>query len=109
MSQVHARFFIQTVTRHASVPDGVQVVLVASGRGAENKDWAKWTPMGKIEMQVNDPGGAQWFLDRLGKDVALTFTERPMVCPTCKIEVAMAGEHAEQVRCPQCEQVVTPA
>lgn len=108
---VQARFFVQTITRHAA-HDGVQVSLAASGRGKENKSWSQYTPSGKLELTINNPSAAQWFLDRLGKDIALTFEDRPVVCPKCHEEVdpRLSGEHQvlTHVVCPNCQDAFNP-
>lgn len=98
---VQARFFVQTITRHAG-SDAVLIKLCASSRGAENKSWSQYTPSGTLELHVNNPGAAQWFSDRLGSDVALVFDDRPTVCPGCKEEISFVGEHQHIVTCPKC-------
>lgn len=101
---VQARFFVQSFTRSAA-SDHTQLTLVASSRGAENKSWAKWTPTGKLEMSVTNGPAADWFIEQLGKDIALTFEPRPIVCPACKEETRPAGEHVDTLTCPHCEHV----
>lgn len=100
---VQARFFVQQITKSAG-SDHVQVRMVASSRGGENKTWAKYTPMGTLEMSVTGGPAAEWFEEHLGKDIALAFEERPVVCPECKTEtgVKLTGEHQVyiQIECP---------
>lgn len=99
---VQARFFVQSITKNAM--DQLQVTMRASGRGGENKSWAQYTPSGTLEMLVNNPDAAKWFEDHLGKDVALYFEERPVVCPECKEEtgVRLTAEHQMyvEIECP---------
>ncbi len=100
---VQARFFVKDFRKSAGT-DLVQLTLVASSRGPENKSWSQYTPMGTLEMAVTNPEAAQWFIDHLGKDVAVEFSERPVVCPVCHTEtnVHLTGEHQTYVRleCP---------
>jgi hypothetical protein len=109
---VQARFFIQSITRNAA-SNHVQVVMAASGRGPENKTWAQYTPMGKLEMSVNNPEAAKWFEEHLGQDVALVFQERPVVCPQCKTEtgVTLTSEHQVyiDILCKSCGHTFNPA
>jgi hypothetical protein len=37
--------------------------------------WAKYTPSGRIEMSISAEGAQDWFEERLGKDVAITFDD----------------------------------
>jgi len=75
---VQARFYVRDITRHAYNPAQVEVVLSAVSRGTENKTWASATPVGELKMSINNPAAAQWFADRLGQDVAMTFEDRPL-------------------------------
>jgi hypothetical protein len=74
---VSARFYVAQITRHAYNPDHLQVTLQASTRGPENKAWASATPAGQMTLTVNNPDASAWFGDRLGKDLALSFTDAP--------------------------------
>jgi len=72
---VSARFFVQQITKNASGYIGVQ--LMPAIKDEVNKDWSKYTPSGKIEMNVSpETPAAAWFESMLGKDVAITFEER---------------------------------
>ena len=75
--RVQARFYVRDITRHAYNPAQVEVVLAAVSRGSENKTWATATPSGTLTMHVSNPSAADWFNERLGKDVAITFEDRP--------------------------------
>ena len=74
---VSARFWVDEITTRAYNPNHTSVILRAAGRGEGNKSWAQATPTGTIEMTVTNPAAAQWFKDRQGKDVALTFDDIP--------------------------------
>ena len=70
---IKARFFVREITKFGNT-DNVLIKLSATIKGSEdNKDWAKYTPSGNIEMSVTNPPAIAWFEDRLGKDVSLTF------------------------------------
>lgn len=72
---ITARFYVESITRRAYNLAHSQVVLQAAGRGVENKPWAEATPSGKIEMTITNPGASDWFTERIGCDVALTFED----------------------------------
>lgn len=83
---VSARFYVQRVTRFAhptltgqAVSEHVEVVLypVSGAKGDHNKGWASATPAGEIKLTVGNFAAATWFAEMLGKDVAITFEERP--------------------------------
>lgn len=80
---VNARFWVQKVTKQA-VSGGefsrevtLQPVVRAGGLpGAEgNVDWSKYTPSGEIRLVVSAQPAGEWFEDRIGKDVAITFDD----------------------------------
>jgi hypothetical protein len=80
---VKAQFFVHTITKHAQMTH-IAVTLMPVVRakplpGSEaNTDWAKYTPSGKIEMNVStESGAAEWFESKLGKDVSITFDDVP--------------------------------
>lgn len=75
--RINARFFVTEVTKYGTT-DNVTVKLRAAVRGSEdNKDWAKYTPSGELTMSVNNPTAAAWFEERLGRDVAIAFSDIP--------------------------------
>lgn len=74
---VRARFYVESVTKSAYNPEAREVTLSAAGRGETNKEWAKYTPSGKITMQVNNPSAAAWFDENLGRDLEITFAVVP--------------------------------
>ena len=76
---VVARFYCASITTTKWNPTSEQteVTLQASTRGTENKAWAAATPAGQIKMTVNNETAGQWFRDRIGKDIAITFEDAP--------------------------------
>ena len=84
---VQARFFIQSIARTAGNYGGAQVLLQPVCRGKENSQWAAATPSGRIELTVNNPDAAEWFNQRLGKELAISFDDRPALCTHCGEEV----------------------
>lgn len=73
---VKAKFYVSQITKTPS--DYVSVVLqpVVRSNDKSNIDWAKYTPSGKIDMNVSTgTGAAAWFEEHLGKDVSITFDE----------------------------------
>lgn len=82
---VKARFWVQKVTKQAASGGGVTrivelaPVIRATGQPGydpeANVNWSKYTPSGSIALTVTAEAGGQWFEDRLGKDVAITFED----------------------------------
>ena len=77
MSTIHARFWVQKVTKQAAAGDGLtrEVTLQPKIRpdGNDNVDWSKYTPSGSISLNItNDAAGAE-FDANIGNDVAITF------------------------------------
>lgn len=72
---VQARFYVAELTRQAYNPKHLSVKLQAVSRGDQNKDWAEATPSGQVTMTINNDPAAQWFADRLGQDVTITFED----------------------------------
>ena len=98
---IQARFFVNAVsaTTPGSNKPGERtgtVKLQAVGRGPENKTWAAATPSGAIEMTVNNPSAFEWFLGRLGAEVAITIEDRPALCEVCGEEVPPGWDHGER-------------
>ncbi|MCA0217933.1 MAG: hypothetical protein LCH43_11335 [Actinobacteria bacterium] len=50
---------------------------VSGAKGAQNVAWASATPSGEIKLTVGNPDAAAWFDSMLGRDIAITFEERP--------------------------------
>lgn len=72
---VRAKFFVKTTSAYA-VGNG-SVELAPATRGAENAQWAAATPSGTVQLTINNPPAFQWFVDRLGREVYIDFTEAP--------------------------------
>lgn len=72
---IRARFYVAETIRRAYNRDHLQVNLQAVTRGPENKVWAKATPSGNLTMVIQDGAASDWFEQRLGQDVVLTFSD----------------------------------
>lgn len=73
-ARVAARFYVYTIKKVAAGYTAVE--LMPSTKGEGNKEWAHYTPSGKIEMNISpDSGAAAFFEERLGEDVAITFED----------------------------------
>lgn len=80
---VKALFYIQSVSKTAAAggaSHGLSVTMFPVTRAAQGEEhgniqWSKYTPSGKIEMTITDEGAQDWFEDRLGQDVPITFGE----------------------------------
>lgn len=84
---VAARFYVTESTKYAGGGEGARrIKLNAVSRGPENKDWAKYSPAGTIELTVLNPPAALWFDALVGSDLAITFEERDPVCDICHRE-----------------------
>lgn len=73
---VRARFWVREYTRFGNT-DNVKVVLSPKTRAGEddNVDWSRYTPSGEITMSITTEGAQEWFGERVGKDVAITFED----------------------------------
>lgn len=72
---VKARFFVASTQRFSYNRDAITVRLQAVSRGEENKEWASATPSGTVEMSITKGPAADWFANRLGEEVVLTFED----------------------------------
>lgn len=73
---VRARFYVAKIEKNASNGGGgfMGVTLQPCVRPTnDNITWSKYTPSGKLEMNVTADGAGEWFESMLGKDVAITF------------------------------------
>ena len=98
---IQARFFVQTAAAQAggSAEPGKRtgsVTLSAVARGPENKTWAAATPTGKMEMFINNPPAFEWFLERIGGEVAITIEDRPALCEVCGEEVPTGWDNGDK-------------
>lgn len=78
---VQARFYVAEVTKRPSsrmggyaAPVPVGEVTLRPAGGAGNEEWASATPSGEIRMTIRTEA-LDWFEERLGKDVAITFSD----------------------------------
>lgn len=76
---VKARFYVHTITK--SNTDYVQLILMpVTRKTGDNVDWSKYTPSGRLEMNVSkETGAAKWFEDKMdaGEDVGISFHDLP--------------------------------
>lgn len=82
-SKIRARFWVQKVTLSAAsggaIARTVELAPVVRSIGhpgydpEANIDWSKYTPSGRIEMNITDLSAGEAFQDAVGKDVAITF------------------------------------
>jgi hypothetical protein len=80
---VAARFWVQKITKQAAAGDAVTRIVELAPvirpsqlpGGDGNVEWSKYTPSGSISIAVTaEPAGA-WFEERLGKDIAISFSD----------------------------------
>lgn len=68
MSQkITARFYVQEITDYGNTEQSRIVLQPAYGDG-QNKDWAKYTPSGKIELNIQTDTAANEFFRDLIRD-----------------------------------------
>jgi hypothetical protein len=75
---VRAKFQVTSVTHTCAWGGGAHetdAVVLSAGQGERNKSWSKWTPSGKLEMQINNSAALNQF--KIGSFVYLDFTEAP--------------------------------
>lgn len=70
---VRAKFFVQSVTHTAG--NGGSVELSAVCRGEDNKTWSKYTPSGRILMNVLNDAALEQFVP--GEEFYVDFTPAP--------------------------------
>lgn len=73
---VNARFWVRELTEFGNA-DNIKVTLapVLRNGGDGNVDWAKFTPSGEITLFVSAEGAQEYFRSRVGKDIAITFSD----------------------------------
>lgn len=84
---VTARFYVSEITKFSG-GTSTRIKLGAACRGPENRDWARWSPSGTVELVVLNPPAVAWFEERIGKDVAITFEDRDPICDKCHEEIS---------------------
>lgn len=72
---VAARFFVSEITQFAYNPGNAKVKLMPSTKGEVNKEWAAATPSGEMWMNIGNAAAADWFRERLGRDVSIRFDD----------------------------------
>lgn len=73
--KVRAKFMCHGVNNLYTIGDGVCAIVTMApvyGDGADNAEWSKWTPQGKLEMTITNPTAIEAF--NLGKAYFLEFT-----------------------------------
>jgi len=66
---------IRNVAAYNSSTHETTFVELVPAAGDANKTWSKWTPSGKLEMQINNPEALKQF--ELGACYFLDFTPAP--------------------------------
>lgn len=69
---VRAMFYVNYVGHNAS---GVGVVKLNATTKGDYASYSKYTPSGAIEFTCLNESATEWYFDRLGKDVAVTFDD----------------------------------
>lgn len=67
---VKAIFYVNHVGHGAS---GTGIVKLNATTKGPYSDWSKYTPGGTVEITTLNEKATQWFYERLGKDVSITF------------------------------------
>lgn len=65
-------FYIAGVEKRANEVGIVRCQAVAKG---PYKEWAKFSPSGSLEITSLNPAATDWFLERVGKDVAILISD----------------------------------
>ena len=61
MSKVKAKFNVAELTKYGNGGGGKVVLMPVVGNTEENKEFWKYTPSGKIEMQIDNPEAYKQF------------------------------------------------
>jgi hypothetical protein len=69
---VKAIFYVDEVAQTASGAGKMRLRAAAKGDYAA---WSHYTPSGTIEITCLNASATEWFRERVGKDVALTFAD----------------------------------
>lgn len=72
---VKARFWIREITKFGNAGNNKVVLSPVTRNTEDNVQWSKYTPSGEITLFITTEGAQQWFEDRIGKDVAITFED----------------------------------
>jgi hypothetical protein len=68
---IRAKFYVNSVTQHSGGVEEAHLSPVTSG-SEENKSFSRWTPSGKLDMQITNPGAQGFF--QPGKEYYLDIT-----------------------------------
>lgn len=63
MSKMTLRFYVQSVTEHAG--GNHQVILVPSYKDGANAEWSKFTPSGRIELNLSQDAAVEFYVDAM--------------------------------------------
>jgi hypothetical protein len=63
-------FYVVHVGHNAN---GIGVAKLTATAKGDYAAWSKYTPSGTIDITSLNEDATQWFYERLGKDVAITF------------------------------------
>lgn len=69
---VKCMFYISEVAKTANGTGRIRANPVAKGPYAE---WSQYTPSGSFEITSLNEAATQWFVERLGQDVAITIED----------------------------------
>jgi hypothetical protein len=75
---VQARFWVQSIKKtKVSGQDLAREVILAPVIRAtdDNIQWSKYTPSGEIRLVVTADAAGSWFEERIGQDIAITFSD----------------------------------
>ncbi len=73
---VEARFYVTNVGHAAN---GVGTVTLQASTKGDYKEWSKYTPSGSVSLTCLNEKATEWFYERIGQDVAITFADAPEV------------------------------
>jgi hypothetical protein len=62
---IRAKFYVAELTLLPGYANTTKIALAAVVRGDHNASWAAATPVGRLEMTINNPAAGKWFEDFL--------------------------------------------
>lgn len=72
---VKARFWVREITKYGNAANTRVVLAPVTRQSPDNIEWSQYTPSGEIWLSVTTKGAQEWFEERVGKDVAITFDD----------------------------------
>lgn len=69
---VRAIFYVDGVTQK---PNEVGEVLLRAAAKGPYGHWSKWTPSGELKLNSTNQAATDWFMARVGKDVAISIDD----------------------------------